>query len=47
LMDKDGKQLSQMHDTVSRSGATTSSFYKVGSSRWMIWCSSAYLPMKV
>jgi hypothetical protein len=45
-MKEDGKQLSEMHDTSRRSGATTSGLCIVGSSRWMIWCSGAYFPVK-
>jgi hypothetical protein len=46
LMNEDGKQLSKMHGTARRFGAITSSFYKVGSSKWTIRCSGAYLPVK-
>jgi hypothetical protein len=45
--DEDGKQLSEMHGTIRRSGNITSGLCIVGSYRWMIWCSGVYLPMKV
>jgi hypothetical protein len=44
---EDDKQLSEMHGTARRSGAITSGSCIVGSYRWTIWCSGAYLPMKM
>jgi hypothetical protein len=46
LMSEDGKQCSEMHGSIRRSGAITNSSCIVGSSRWTIWCSSAYSPVK-
>jgi hypothetical protein len=44
---EDGNQLSKMHSTARHSGAITSDLCIVGSSKWTIWCSDTYLPVKV
>jgi hypothetical protein len=44
---EDGKKLSEMHGTAKHFGSITSGLCIVDSSRWMIWCSGAYLPVKV